>query len=68
MEIRRTGYPVLKVNAETSLNIDNKAALPVRWTYPATEMQTNADHVKEALSRQFANGYDGINERMWLLQ
>ena len=68
MEIRRTGYPVLKVNAETSLNIDNKAALPVRWTYPATEMQTNADHVKEALSRQFTNGYDGINERMWLLQ
>ncbi|MBO1364115.1 SusD/RagB family nutrient-binding outer membrane lipoprotein [Prevotella sp. A2931] len=68
MEIRRTGYPELKVNAETSLNIDNKAAMPVRWTYPGDEMQNNADNIKEALSRQFTNGYDGINERMWLLQ
>jgi len=68
MEIRRTGFPELKVNKETSLNIDNKAAMPVRWTYPANEMQTNPDHIKEALSRQFTKGYDGINERMWLLQ
>ncbi len=68
MEIRRTGYPVLRVNTATSLNVDNKSALPIRWKYPADEMQTNTDNVKEALSRQFTNGYDGINERMWLLK
>lgn len=40
----------------------------MRWKYPSNEYQTNEANVNKALQRQFTNGYDGINELMWLLK
>ena len=67
-DFRRTGYPDLPNNPDTSLNIDDKNAFPVRWQYPSSETETNYDNLTEALGRQFTNGYDGINEKMWILK
>lgn len=68
MEVRRTGFPVLPNDPDTSLNIDNKEGFPTRWQYPEGETKTNFEHLDEALKRQFENGYDGTNELMWLLK
>ncbi len=65
-EYRRTGYPALSINPATSLNVNNPAAVPVRYLYPASELTFNAEHLTEALNRQFG-GYDEINKRMWIL-
>lgn len=67
-EFRRTGFPELPNNPDTSLNTDDKSKFPVRWSYPSDERKTNFDHLDAALQRQFTNGYDGTNEQMWLLK
>lgn len=66
-EQRRTGYPEFPINPVTSLNINDKNAIPVRWLYPSSELNYNKDNLVEALNRQF-NGVDEINNKMWLLK
>lgn len=67
-DFRRTGFPDLPNNPDTSMNIDDKTAFPARWQYPASETETNYGNLTEALTRQFTNGYDGINEKPWILK
>lgn len=66
-EYRRTGYPVFPVDPVTSLNINKKEAIPMRWLYPSTESTRNQENLIEALKRQY-NGNDEINEIMWVLK
>lgn len=65
-EYRRTGYPKLPINPETSLN-EVKTELPQRWMYPESESQYNKANLQEALERQFT-GSDDRNKKMWILQ
>ena len=65
-EYRRTGYPKLPINPETSLN-EVKTELPQRWMYHESESQYNKANLQEALERQF-NGSDDRNKKMWILQ
>jgi hypothetical protein len=64
---RRTGYPVFPINPATSLNVNNKNAIPVRWLYPSSELNYNKQNLIDALNRQYG-GVDEINNKMWLLK
>jgi hypothetical protein len=66
-EFRRTGYPVFPVNPATSLNENNKNAVPVRWLYPSSETNYNRTNLIEALDRQYG-GVDDSNNLMWILK
>jgi hypothetical protein len=66
-EYRRTGYPVFPINPATSLNVNNKNAVPVRWLYPASENNYNRANLIKALNRQYG-GVDEINNLMWILK
>lgn len=65
-DYRRTGYPVLPINPETSLNFNAPDKLPVRWQYPDTEISYNTENVEEAIERQY--GSDEVNKLMWILK
>lgn len=65
-DYRRTGYPVLPINPETSLNFNAPDKIPVRWQYPDTEISYNTDNVEEAIERQY--GSDEVNKLMWILK
>lgn len=64
---RRTGYPVFPVNPATSLNVNDKNAIPVRWLYPGSELNYNKDNLISALNSQYG-GVDEINNKMWLIK
>lgn len=66
-EQRRTGYPAFPINPATSLNVNNKNALPVRWLYPGSELNYNKTNLIDALNRQYG-GVDEINNKMWLVK
>lgn len=66
-EQRRTSYPEFPINPATSLNVNDKNALPVRWLYPGSELNYNKDNLIEALNRQYG-GVDEINNKMWLVK
>ena len=66
-EYRRTGFPEFPINPETSLNENNKNAIPMRWLYPGSETTYNRENLTEALDRQY-DGYDEINKLMWVLK
>ncbi|SDE28929.1 SusD/RagB family nutrient-binding outer membrane lipoprotein [Niabella drilacis] len=66
-EYRRTKFPAFPVNPATSLNENNKNAIPVRWLYPSSEVNYNKANLIEALNRQYG-GVDEINKVMWLLK
>ncbi|NJB83285.1 SusD/RagB family nutrient-binding outer membrane lipoprotein [Wenyingzhuangia aestuarii] len=66
-EYRRNQYPIFPINVNTSLNDNNKSAVPVRWLYPTTETSYNQENLIKALDRQFG-GFDEINQVMWLLK
>lgn len=66
-EYRRTGYPVFPINPATSLNENNRNALPLRYMYPSSETTYNSENLTTALKNQF-NGNDEINQVMWLLK
>jgi hypothetical protein len=57
-EYRRTGLPVLP-KTESMLN---EKLVPVRFRYPATVQQMNAEHYRAAVERM---GGDGINTKVW---
>ncbi len=64
---RRTGYPAFPVNPATSLNVNDKNAIPLRWLYPDSEHKYNRENLIQALDRQYG-GVDEINKKMWLLK
>jgi hypothetical protein len=67
-DYNRTGYPVLPINPESSLNDPSyKDKIPVRWMYDTNEYQYNRENVIEAVQRQF-NGNDNANELTWILK
>ncbi len=65
-DYRRTGYPVLPVNPETSQNFNAPDKLPMRWQYPDVEISYNTENVETAIQRQY--GSDEVNGVMWILQ
>ena len=65
-DYRRTGYPVLPINPESSKNVTAPDRIPVRYMYPEREYNYNRTNLEEALSRQFG-GSDNINDVMWIL-
>ncbi|MDL2255418.1 SusD/RagB family nutrient-binding outer membrane lipoprotein [Parabacteroides sp. OttesenSCG-928-K15] len=66
-DYRRTGYPVLPVNPQTSKNVAAPDKIPVRFMYSNDEYNFNRESLVDALQRQY-NGNDGINEVMWIIK
>jgi hypothetical protein len=66
-DYRRTGYPALPVNPNTSMNIAAPDKIPVRYMYPLEEYSFNRENLEEAINRQFG-GSDEINDVMWILK
>lgn len=66
-DYRRTGYPVLPINPESSKNVTAPDRIPVRYMYPMNEYNYNRENLEDALSRQFG-GSDDINDVMWILK
>lgn len=66
-EYRRTGYPKLPINPETSLNTNAKDKIPVRWMYPSDEYSYNKENIEESVARQYG-GNDEVNQLMWILK
>lgn len=66
-DYRRTGYPVLPIDPNTSLNSTGRDKIPVRYMYSDNEYSYNRENLKEALDRQF-EGNDDINDLMWILK
>ncbi|MEA5137849.1 SusD/RagB family nutrient-binding outer membrane lipoprotein [Arcicella rigui] len=60
---RRTGVPTFLVGPGTG----NGTKIPLRFQYPLSELSTNADNVKAAISSQFG-GSDDINSAIWLIK
>jgi len=58
---RRTGFPKFI----TGVGTGNSGRIAVRWLYPASERQYNAENYKIAIDRQFS-GKDEINDAIWL--
>lgn len=56
----RTGYPEYHRSAGVEI--------PYRWIYPQSEYNYNADNVSAAITRQFGNGNDKINQKTWWLK
>ena len=65
-DYRRTGYPVLPVNPNTSMNVTAPDKIPFRYMYPLGEYSYNRENLEEAINRQFG-GSDDINDIMWIL-
>ncbi|WP_222538819.1 SusD/RagB family nutrient-binding outer membrane lipoprotein [Pedobacter polysacchareus] len=66
MENRRTGYPVFTLNSGTNLNTPT-TNFPLRWLYPANELDYNAANVSAAIQSQYG-GSDDVNQTMWILK
>lgn len=60
---RRTGVPTFLIGSGTG----NGTKIPLRFQYPLSELSTNADNVKAAISSQFG-GSDNINSAIWLIK
>jgi hypothetical protein len=58
--LRSGGYPSFRRPAGVEI--------PYRWIYPQSEYNYNANNVTEAISRQFGEGNDHINEMTWWLK
>jgi hypothetical protein len=66
-EYRRNNYPEFPINPATNLNENNSNGMPMRWLYPSSETDYNRENLEEALDRQF-DGYDEVNNLMWILR
>lgn len=66
-DYRRTKYPEFKVNPASSMNANDKNAIPMRWLYPGSETNYNRENLEDALKRQY-DGFDEINKLMWILK
>jgi hypothetical protein len=56
----RTGYP--------SFRRPTGVQVPFRWIYPQSEYNFNGENVTEAITRQFGEGNDQIEEKTWWLK
>lgn len=56
----RTNYPEFRRPSGT--------LIPKRWMYPQSEYNVNADHVKEAIKRQFGVETESIHQTPWWIQ
>lgn len=65
-ENRRTGYPVFTLNNTTNLNTPS-TNFPLRWLYPANELDYNSANLSAAVQSQFG-GNDDTNQVMWILK
>lgn len=63
--LRRTGKPVLKLDGG---GVQNNGKLPLRYMYPQAEINTNTQHLNNAITRQFSTDGDKISSAMWLLK
>ncbi len=61
--MKRTGIPAFSVGPGNG----NNNLIPSRWMYPQSEYQYNAQHVQDAIQRQF-NGTDDRNGQLWFNQ
>jgi Starch-binding associating with outer membrane len=59
---RRTGVPAFSEGTGSSAS----GKIPLRFQYPSSELSTNTDNVKAALTSQFG-GSDDIFAKMWIL-
>ena len=59
---RRTGIPAFSEGTGSSAS----GKIPLRFQYPSSELSTNTDNVKSALTSQFG-GSDDIFAKMWIL-
>ncbi len=60
---RRTGFPKFY----TGVGNGNSNRIAMRWQYPFSERNTNADNYKAAITSQFS-GKDDINDMIWILK
>ncbi|MFH4965950.1 SusD/RagB family nutrient-binding outer membrane lipoprotein [Gaetbulibacter sp. M235] len=60
---RRTGVPTFDIGPANK----NGGKIPLRWKYPQSEFENNADNVNAALNSQYG-GSDDINEAMWIIK
>jgi hypothetical protein len=60
---RRTGVPAF---AEGGPGTGNSGVIPRRFQYPTSERDNNTDNYQAALSRQFGNTTDNINDKLWI--
>lgn len=61
---RRTGVPSF---AKGGPGTGNSGLIPLRFQYPSTEITTNGENLKAALSSQYG-GKDDINLAMWVIK
>ncbi len=59
---RRTGVPAFNAGPGTG----NTGVIPKRWLYPSDESFYNDVNLKTALTRQFPNGVDDVNNELWI--
>ncbi len=60
---RRTGFPKFY----SGVGNGNSNRIAMRWQYPFSERNTNADNYKAAIANQFG-GKDDINDMIWILK
>lgn len=61
---RRTGIPTFL----TGVGTGNSGRIPKRWQYPANERNFNPDNYKAAVTTQYGEAGDNVNNLMWLLK
>jgi hypothetical protein len=62
---RRTGQPTFAFGGPGT---GNSGVIPRRFQYPTSERDNNSANYKEALSRQFGNTNDSVNDELWIVQ
>jgi hypothetical protein len=62
---RRTGVPTFNQGGAGIGTTNN--AIPLRWQYPVSEVNYNADNYTAALQSQYG-GTDDVNAKMWLIK
>ncbi|AGA77248.1 SusD/RagB family nutrient-binding outer membrane lipoprotein [Echinicola vietnamensis] len=61
-------YEYHRVGGYPSLRRPAGVAIPYRWIYPQSEYNYNATNVTAAITRQFGEGNDQINQMPWWLE
>jgi hypothetical protein len=62
---RRTGVPAFAFGGPGT---GNSGLIPRRFQYPTSERDNNSTNYKAALTRQFGNANDSVNDELWLVK